>query len=390
MKLLHTSDWHVGKSLRGHSRAPEHRAVLAEVASIADEERVDVVLVAGDLFETSAPTPESEEIVIEALLALASSGRRLALVAGNHDHPRRLRALSPLLDRIGVHVVAEPARPGDGGLLSLEAGGELLRLAMVPFISQRGIVRAEQLLTGAADQRAVTYSDRVRQVVAALCDGFEEGTVNVVLAHLMVEGGGAGGGERPAQIVFDYWVPSAAFPPSAQYVALGHLHRPQSIPGACPIRYSGSPLHLDFGEVSSPKSVAIIEATPGSPAATRLVELGAGRTLRTIEGPVEELREMAGSTGDDWLRVRVRGKNRAGLSDEIREWFPWAVDVQVIQAERDREREPRPKRSGRAPGELFDEYLTSDGIEDPRAVALFEELLEVVEASEGEAAGSST
>src|SRR5213596_2801936 len=98
MKLLHTSDWHVGKLLRGRSRADEHREVLAEIAGIAAAEEVDAVLVAGDLFDTAAPSPESEEIVYRALLGLAATGATVVVVAGNHDNPRRLSAVAPLLE----------------------------------------------------------------------------------------------------------------------------------------------------------------------------------------------------------------------------------------------------------------------------------------------------
>ena len=100
MKLLHTSDWHVGKAIRGASRADEHRDVLAEIAAVAEAESVDLVVVAGDLFDTSTPSPESEEIVYRALLALSRTGTTVAVIAGNHDNARRLRAVAPLL-RLG-------------------------------------------------------------------------------------------------------------------------------------------------------------------------------------------------------------------------------------------------------------------------------------------------
>jgi exonuclease SbcD len=104
MKLLHTSDWHVGKSIRGASRAEEHTAVLAEIAGIAHREGVDLIVVAGDLFDSSTPAPESEEIVYRSLLALAKTGADVAVIAGNHDNARRLRAISPLLRLGNVHL----------------------------------------------------------------------------------------------------------------------------------------------------------------------------------------------------------------------------------------------------------------------------------------------
>ena len=141
--LLHTSDWHVGKAIRGASRADEHRAVLAEIADLAASNEVDVVLVAGDLFDSATPSPESEQIVYEALLALARTGATVAVIAGNHDNARGLRAVAPLLALGNVHLVAEPQRPDDGGVWSITTrDGTPVRIAMLPFVSKRGIVRA--------------------------------------------------------------------------------------------------------------------------------------------------------------------------------------------------------------------------------------------------------
>ena len=97
MRLLHTADWHVGRAIRGHSRADEHRAVLSEIAGLAAEHQVDVVLIAGDQFDTAAPSAEAEQIVYRALLDLAATGAQVVLVAGNHDNPRRWGAIAPLL-----------------------------------------------------------------------------------------------------------------------------------------------------------------------------------------------------------------------------------------------------------------------------------------------------
>ena len=119
MKLLHTSDWHVGRSIRGRSRAAEHEAVLSEIGSIARAEGVDAVLVVGDLFESKAPTAESEQIVFRALLDLAATGATVVVVAGNHDSARRLEALQPLLE-LG-RIVARPAvaEADDAGVVEI-------------------------------------------------------------------------------------------------------------------------------------------------------------------------------------------------------------------------------------------------------------------------------
>ena len=112
MRILHTADWHVGATLRGRSRADEHREVLAEIVAIAEERDVDLAIVAGDLFHHPAPGPESEQIVYEALLKLARDDRQVVLVAGNHDNPARVEAIRPLLGMAGIHAAGHPAPPG--------------------------------------------------------------------------------------------------------------------------------------------------------------------------------------------------------------------------------------------------------------------------------------
>lgn len=370
MKILHTADWHVGRAIRGRPRDEEHRQVLAEIARIASNETVDLVLVAGDLFDTAAPSPASEEIVYRGLLDLAEVAP-VVIVAGNHDHPGRLRAVAPLLELGRVTVGSALQRPHEGGVITIP--GLPLRLAMIPFITKRGIVRVEQILSLESSQLIGEYGERVGRIIDILCKEMTDDTVNVVLGHLMVMGGSAGGGERIAHL-FDYAIPALTFPGHLSYVALGHLHRPQRIAAPAPIWYSGSPLHLDFGEEEDMKAVLIVEAEPGLPARVEQRRLEGGRRLRTLRGSLSELEAMVGQTADDFLRVELVEKARTGLADEVRAIFPGAVEVRLAVAEH----EPTtaiPRRLGRDPGELFREYLTHRNVDDPALVALFDHLL---------------
>lgn len=375
MRILHTGDWHVGKGLRGRSRAQEHRAVLAELAELARDREVDLVLIAGDLFDSAAPTAEAEKIVYDALVGLAATGAPIVIVAGNHDNPQRLEAVRPLLELTRVHVAPAPARPNDGGVIRVETrSGEAATIALLPFLSQRGIVRADDLMRGEGSEHAGLYADRAQRIVGALCADLPSDTVNILLAHVMVHGGVLGGGERSAHTVFDYSVPATAFPPSLHYAALGHLHRAQRLPGACPIWYCGSPLQLDFGETEDAKSLNLIEAEPGRPARTEQVALRGGRPLRILRGTPEQLSELASAALDAYLRVEVDSPPGPGLADRIREMFPGAVDVQLTRRAGEA-RSSRPVPGG-APQELFAEYLRQRGEDDPRLRALFAELLE--------------
>lgn len=376
MRFLHTADWHVGKTLRGRSRADEHRVVLAEIAAIADERDVDLVLVAGDLFETAAPSPESEEIVYQALLAL-SKDREVVVVAGNHDNPRRLQAVRPLLGLANVHALAEVARPDEGGVLRFKVrSGEMANIIMLPFVSQRGIVRADALMDEDADQHAAEYADRMARVLAALCANIPNDAVNLVLAHAMVHGGTMGGGERSAHTVFAYSVPTGAFPSNFHYVALGHLHRQQRLEGACPIHYSGSPLQLDFGETEHTKSVNLIAAAPGQPVKVSQVPLSSGKRLRKVRGTLAELSQAASNLRDDYLLVEVNEPQRPGLADQVRSLLPNAVEVRLPITETPPP--PPPPEPPWPPQDLFNRYLKDVGQPNEQVEALFGRLLDEV------------
>lgn len=386
MKFLHTSDWHVGRKIRGRSRADEHVAVLAELAAVAEDEAVDAVLVVGDLFDTAAPLPESERIVFRALLDFASTGATVVVLAGNHDNARRLQALQPLLE-LG-RVVTRPmfARPDAGGVVEVSSrdGRERACIATLPFLSQRHVVDATELMASDAQDHGQLYDQRMRFLLEALTEPFGADTVNIVAAHLTASGGRMGGGERLSQSVFAYEVAAVAFPPSAQYVALGHLHRRQQVPGPCPIHYCGSPLQLDFGETADIKAAVVVEAHPGRPAAVRDVPLQAGRRLRNVTGSLADLRQVAGTTGQDYLRVTVQEAPRLGLADDVRDLFPHCVDVLVEPPDQDAPRHGRDAepsvRSGRSPAELFEQYLADQGAGSTELLALFGDVMEEVEA----------
>ncbi|MFI0368819.1 exonuclease SbcCD subunit D [Actinomadura sp. 1N219] len=379
MKFLHTADWHVGKVLRGRSRFDEHVKVLDELVGVAREEDVDAVIVAGDVFDGAVPTPPSQALVMKTLMALQEGGREVVVLAGNHDDPRLLDDVyRPVLRQLGIRVIGRFRRPDAGGLLSWTARtGEPVRLAAMPFLSQRYVVRALEALTGTPDQHNRDYAHRFAQLAEALTEGFRADTVNLIAAHGTLPGGRLGGGEREAQTIFSYYFESAAFPPSAHYAALGHLHRRQRMPGPCPIWYSGSPIAVDFGEELNTPGALVVEAVPGRPADVREVALTSARVLRTVTGTLGELEAMADGLGDAWLRVVVAEKPRAGLADDVREVLPNALTVDVDEAFRPTAARRRTTVGGDAaptPRELFRAYLDHKGHEDERVVALFDRL----------------
>ncbi|AWS47929.1 exonuclease subunit SbcD [Streptosporangium sp. 'caverna'] len=387
MRFLHTSDWHVGKVLKGHSRLDEQRAVLREIVQVARDHRVDAVLVAGDLYESSAPSAEAQQLVVQVLLALRRTGAEVIAIAGNHDHAATFDAYRPLMASTGITLAGGVRGAADGGVVEFTARstGEPVIVALLPFVSQRHAVRAAQLVTMTPGEAAAGYGLLVRDLLAALTAGFRDDAVNLVTAHLMAARGKLGGGERSAQSIVDYWVPEDAFPPDAHYVALGHLHRRQSLPAPCPVHYCGSPIALDFGEQDNPSVVLIVEAEVGAPARiTAEVPIRSGRRLRTVRGAMNELARHAEEFGDDYLRVLLCEPSRAGLQQDVRRLLPNALEVRIDPAFAapvdpvNPVDTARPARTAagveRGPAELLHEYCVTRELIDERVEALFARL----------------
>jgi DNA repair protein SbcD/Mre11 len=382
MKILHTSDWHVGKVLKGQDRSDEHEAVLRSIVQIARDEDVDLVLVAGDLFETAAPSPKAQGLVMRALLALKEDHRQVVAIAGNHDNANLLDSVyRPVLGELGLHLLGTPKAPGSGGTLQLTTrAGEKATVAAMPFLSQRYAVRAAELLLHEQAEHALDYARRVAAIVATLTEQFGEDSVNIVMAHATLLGGRRGGGERDVQTSFEYEVPASIFPASAHYAALGHLHRQQEIPAPCPAFYSGSPLAVDFGEEANEPGALIVTAAPGVRADARNVPVVGGRRLRTLRGRLDQVIEEGERAGDAYLRVILAEQARAGLGDLVREKLANALEVQLDDAHRPRPGshggQDGPSRAGRSPVQLFGDYLNEQNVADERVERMFAELLE--------------
>ena len=374
MKILHTSDWHVGKVLNGQSRVEEQKAVLAEIIEVAQAERPDLVIVAGDLYENAAPTPEATRIVTRALSALRRTGAEVIAIAGNHDNGAALDAVRGWAEAAGITIRGTVRHPEDHVITGVTESGEAWRCVALPFLSQRYAVRAIDMfeLTGAEANQ--TYADHLARMLRVLTQGFTPDAVNLITAHLTVVGATVGGGEREAHTIQAYAVPATVFPASAHYVALGHLHRRQSVTAPCPVHYSGSPIAVDFGEEENSPAVLLVEVTPDTPAKVREVPLSKAVPLRTVRGTLSELAEL--DTGDAWLRVFVREKPRAGLREEVQQLLPRALQVRIDPdvLPDSGERQVRARRTGRSPRELFSAYLAERGHDDPAVTELFDRL----------------
>jgi exonuclease SbcD len=380
VKLLHTSDWHVGKVLKGQSRLDEQIRALGQLVEVAKVEQPDLIVVAGDLYDTASPTADATRVVTRALTALRKTGADVVAIGGNHDNGPALDALRPWADAAGITLRgAVTSKAGEHTIAGRTSGGEEWRLVALPFLSQRYAVRASEMFDLTDAEATQTYADHIARLIGSLAEtAFEKTTVNLVTTHLTVLGATQGGGEREAHTIMGYAVPVTVFPQAAHYVALGHLHRAQTVPGPCPVRYSGSPLAIDFGEAENVSSVSVVEVTKDTAAKVREVPITAATPLRTVHGTLAELEDL--DAGGAWLRVFVREAPRAGLREEVQALLPTALEVRIDPAMLPEAATDRPvqARTGRSPTDLFAEYLGTRGHADEATLHLFGRLYEEV------------
>ncbi|MBM7866278.1 exonuclease subunit SbcD [Heliobacterium gestii] len=328
MRILHTSDWHLGKTLEGRDRQAEQEAFIDEICAICDREQVDLVLLAGDVYQHANPSAAAEELFYDAVSRLANQGRRgVVIIAGNHDNPERLCAAAPLADRHGITLlglpkdVLQPYLPARADRVRrVDAGASWVEMAL-PGCDHHAVIaalpypsegRLKELLAQSTDDREIQkgYNERLALIFRDLSGHFRDDTVNLVMSHLYVRGGAVSDSENPIQVGAAYAVDPAVFPEKAQYVALGHLHRPQDAAGgAAPIRYAGSPLAYSFSEAGQAKSVTLVDLLPREPAQVREILLASGKPLVrwVVTGGMEELqrRVAAGDDANAWIDLEL-------------------------------------------------------------------------------------
>src|SRR5438128_2239480 len=392
MRLLHVSDWHIGRQTYRSTRVPDHEAALGEIVELAREVRPHLVLHTGDVFDGLRPGYAEMTFAVEALEELAAVAP-VVVLAGNHDSP----ALFRLFDRLQgpdprIRFVDRVRPPQEGGVLDLPgADGEVVRIAFLPFVhANRMVDRFEDATTWTA-----TYSERIQRIEEALERGLAAGYdasrhVLLFAAHLYVSGARFSGSERPLHVSEAYATRLERLP-NVSYAAFGHIHLPQPLPRReVTGRYAGSPIPLDFGEEREQKEVVVVEAEPGRPAVVTPHPLTGGRPLRTIVGTLEEIREVAPTVGDALCRVTVcTDEPVPDLARLVGELLPGgtlvevsedcsATRLEVVEAAAEADAEPDFT-------ELFRTYLAERGTRGARAnrvLKTFETLIQAVEAEE--------
>ncbi len=298
MRILHTSDWHLGKNLEQISRLDEQREFIDCLCKMVEEQSINLVLVTGDVYDTYNPSASAEELFYEAIDRLNNKGKRaVVVIAGNHDNPERLCAASPLAYKNGIILLGYPGSDAgiyntSGGYIKIKDSGPGWFELCLPDCEHNAIIitlpypsesRLEEVLSKQADEALLqkAYSEKVGSIFSLLSEKFRVDTINLAMGHIFLKGGKESESERTLQVGGALTVDSSVLPSNAHFVALGHLHRPQEIRNApCPVFYSGSPLAYSFSEAEHSKAVYIIDAIPGQKAKINPVYLDCGKPLR--------------------------------------------------------------------------------------------------------------
>ncbi len=297
MRLLHTSDWHIGRTFHTHSTLPHLGQVLTAVVTAVREHRIDVVLVAGDVFDSSMPSTAAIELFQSALAGIRHAGAQVVLTSGNHDSVTRLGMHADWLGQAGIHLRTRHDRIDDPVLLDDEHGP--VAIYGIPYLEPalfrqdrpgRRIGNHEQAL---AEAMADVRSDLTRRAVRS-----------VVLAHCFAAGIEASDVERDISRGGLDLVPASVFD-GPDYVALGHIHGRATLSPR--VRYSGAPLHYSFGEAGKPRGGWIVELGATGLESVEWLELPVPRPLTVLTGPLEELleaEETAAAAGS-WVKAVV-------------------------------------------------------------------------------------
>ncbi|MFD5385362.1 exonuclease SbcCD subunit D [Streptomyces sp. NPDC127074] len=310
MRLLHTSDWHLGRSFHRVSLLAAQREFIDHLVTTVRERHIDAVVVSGDVYDRAVPPLAAVELFDDALHRLADLGVPTVMISGNHDSARRLGVGAGLIDRAGIHLRTDPAGCATPVVLS-DDHGEVAFYGL-PYL-EPGLVR-EELGASAAGHTAVLGAamDRVRADLATR----PSGTRSVVLAHAFVTGGAVSDSERDITVGGVASVPADVFD-GVDYAALGHLHGCQTITER--IRYSGSPLAYSFSEAAHRKSMWVVElGTAGEAPSCQRVDCPVPRPLARIRGPIEEL------LADTDLDRHEEAWVEATLTDAVRPHEPMA------------------------------------------------------------------
>jgi exonuclease SbcD len=335
MKILHTSDWHLGRTFHGHSTLEALAEVLAALVAQVRENDVDVVVVAGDVFDSATPAAPAYTLLTDTLVALHATGARVIVTSGNHDSAARLGFQARLL-RDGIHVVTDPRTIGEP--ITIDDADGPVRFFGIPYL-EPAIVRQHAAFRTSTDADAGdgAYGHPLRTQAQTLAHAMglvragmaEHPGRSVVIAHCFAAGVDATAGlEREIRQGGIDMVPVSVFD-GADYVALGHIHGRQAL--AERVRYAGAPLHYSFGEQHKPRGSWLVDLAADGAVDAQWLELPVPRRLVTLTGSFDEIlsAENVAAHVDDWVcAVYTDDLPQTEPMRRLREKYPFCALVQ--------------------------------------------------------------
>lgn len=399
MRILHTADWHIGQRLHERQRTDEHEKFLDWLLKTIQEYKVELLLVSGDIFDTSLPSAESIDLYYQFLSTFSQKTQAYAvIIAGNHDLAEYLEAPQEFLKMGRIHVVGL-ADKSDGRIfepdkciVKIPAGSASPRVAVVavPYLSES---KLQHISFETEIEKSERYREWIKKSYADCVADIPPGIPKILMGHLFVKDGEESGSERNIQIGGATAVHVSDFPENVSYVALGHLHRPQTINSTdYPIRYSGSPIPLRFNETGYRKKVYLLELSDdGVLIQDKEIKVPIFKELCTITGDENSVLSEArkGEWDGKYIQVKLRlNTPRVGIRDEIRQVFSdHGGDVLSVELELPEViREPTiPIEDIACPEEIFEQFHKAkfDGNPpDETLTRTFNELIQIVEESE--------
>ncbi len=323
MRILHTADWHIGQRLHERSRLDEHEQFLDWLLETIQKREVELLLVSGDIFDTSLPSAESTNLYYRFLYRLFDETDAYAVItAGNHDSARHLEAPREFLEMGKIYVVGLATDPAKC-VLPFPPNNPSVMVAAVPYLSETELPHVSYETEIEKSER---YRERLKSFYTDCVSCMPEELPKILMGHLFVQGGKVTDSERNIQIGGATAIHANDFPNGVDYVALGHLHRPQTIKDTdYPIRYSGSPIPLRFNETGYRKVVyLLVLSDDGTLALDETIEIPIFKELCAVEGDESLVlsEAMTGNWTGKYIQVKLKlSKPRVGISDDIRQAF---------------------------------------------------------------------
>lgn len=307
MRILHTADWHLGKRLEQNERTEEHQAFLDWLIGKLQQEHIDVLIVAGDIFDTGSPSNTAFEQYYGFLRKVKDTCcREVIIIGGNHDSISTLNAPQSLLKYFNVHIIGGVPADFNDQLIEIRdpKGEPVLLVCAVPFLRDRDIRLSVAGETLAERETRIKkgITDHYQQFLPQIAAYKSRGIPVIATGHLFAAGATTSESEKEIHVGNLGQIGGDQFPAGFDYVALGHIHRPQLVNGLSHIRYSGSPIPLSFSETEDRKSVVIIDFPAGSPPAFQLLEVPLTRRLIRVKGDLDTVKSKLNALEDHGLR----------------------------------------------------------------------------------------